>query len=65
MSRWSILLPLAVVVAGVVLMFVAPTLLAALLIIGGVMALFVTMIPASVERVAGWLSGAPVRRRKP
>lgn len=65
MNRWLIVLPLAVAIAGVVLMIVDPTLLAALLIIGGVMALGVTMLPASIDRVAGWLSGAPLLRRKP
>jgi hypothetical protein len=63
-NRWLVLLPLGVAVAGVVLVIVEPTLLGALLIIGGVMALGATMIPASVDRIAGWLSGAPLVRRR-
>jgi hypothetical protein len=46
----------AATLAGVILVFVAPSLLAAVLIIGGIGGLLVSMVPASTERIARWLS---------
>jgi hypothetical protein len=43
-------------VAGVILLLLAPSLLAAVLIIGGMFGLMVSMVPASSERIARWLS---------
>jgi hypothetical protein len=46
----------ATTLAGVILLFLAPSLLAAVLIIGGVGGLMWSMVPASTERIARWLS---------
>jgi hypothetical protein len=43
-------------VAGLVLLLVAPSLLAAILIIGAMFGLLIGVAPASIERIARWLS---------
>jgi hypothetical protein len=60
---WTVGFPLAVAVVGVVVLWFSP-LLGAIILVGAVMALGWLSFPAAVERVAGWLSGAPVRRRR-
>lgn len=45
----------AATVGGVMLLLLGPPLLGAILVMGGVMGLMVSMVPASVERLASWL----------
>lgn len=43
-------------VTGLVLLLVAPSLLAAILIVGAMFGLLIGVAPASVERIARWMS---------
>jgi hypothetical protein len=53
----------AAVVAGVVVALTLQSLLAYLLVMGGVAGLGVTMLPASFERIGMFLSSGSVRRK--
>ena len=60
---FALLITLLVVVAGFVLVLTLQSLLGMLLIIGGVMALGLMMLPEAIDRVAGFLSTGSFRRR--
>jgi hypothetical protein len=60
--RWPLLVVIAAVVASAVVFWFAP-LLGAIMMIGAVGSIGVIVFPAVVDRIAGWLSGAPLRRR--
>ena len=62
-SRWLVVVPLAVALAGVAVVLTVGSLLGAALVVGGVMALGVVMIPELIERIAVWLSTGSLRRR--
>jgi hypothetical protein len=63
MTRYALVITLVVVVAGLVLVLTLQSLLGMLLIIGGVMALALMMLPESIDRVAGFLATGSFRRR--
>jgi hypothetical protein len=60
--RGVVLVPISAAIAGLVVVLTVGSLLGAALIIGGVMALGIMMIPAVIERVAAWLSTGRLRR---
>ncbi|MDX6408852.1 MAG: hypothetical protein QOE13_1923 [Gaiellaceae bacterium] len=61
--RVPLLIALVVVVAGLVWVLAFETMLGALLIIGGVMGLFVMVLPDLIDRIAVFLSTGNLRRR--
>jgi hypothetical protein len=61
--RVPLLITLVVVVAGLVWVLAFETMLGALLIIGGVMGLFVMVLPDLIDRIAVFLSTGNLRRR--
>lgn len=64
MTRWLLVVPLAVALAGLVLVLTVGSLLGAALMIGAMMALVVVTVPAVVERLVLWLGTGSVRRRR-
>jgi hypothetical protein len=61
--RVPLLIALVVVVAGLVWVLAFETMLSALIIIGGVMGLFVMVLPDLIDRIAVFLSTGNLRRR--
>ncbi len=61
--RWPLLVGLAGVIASVVAFWFAP-LLGAILMIGTVSGVLVSVGPAAIDVIARMLSGAPPRRRR-
>jgi hypothetical protein len=64
MSRWY-LFPLVAAIGGIVVVLVFGSLLGAALIIGGMMALAIAMVPAIVELFVLFLSTGKLRHRGP
>jgi hypothetical protein len=60
--RWVVLVLISAAIAGLVVVLTVGSLLGAALIIGGVMALGILMIPAVIERIVEWLSTGRLRR---
>ena len=65
MPRHLLLITLCVVVAGLVWVWTVGSLFGVLLIVGGVMALGVAVLPQAIEWIAGVLSTGRLRRRWP